>query len=288
MNKPSIGWIGLGNMGIPMCKNIMKNGYTLTVFNRTKQKEQMLIDAGASSAENPSALLQQCDVVFTMVSDDEAAKEIYVGKDGLLSKKEAKPKLIINTSTISPDTSKWLASQCSDKGIDYLEAPVSGSVKPAEDAALIILCGGPDEVFEKAKPILECLGKRVMHLGDWGSGSVAKLAINLLVGFNTQGLAETVLFAKHHGVDTAQMLEIVNEGSCGNGTTKAKTPSILSNDFKPSFTVKNYAKDLRLAKGVGIETPMANAIFETYQNALKEYENEDLMAVIQFLDKEEK
>ena len=285
MNKPSIGWIGVGNMGIPMCKNIMKNGYALTVFNRTKEKEKPLLDAGAFSAESPSALLQQCDVIFTMVSDNEAVKEIYVGKDGLLSKNGQKQKLIINTSTISPDTSQWLASQCSDKGIEYLEAPVSGSVKPAEDAALIILCGGPKEVFEKAKPILECLGKKVMHLGDWGSGSVAKLAINLLVGFNTQGLAETVLFAQHHGIDTAQMLEIINEGGCGNGMTKGKTPSILKNDFTPAFSVKNYAKDLRLAKEVGFETPMANAVYKTYQNALKEYENEDLMAVIQFLDK---
>ncbi|MDQ2752330.1 MAG: NAD(P)-dependent oxidoreductase [Bacteroidota bacterium] len=288
MNKPSIGWIGLGNMGIPMCKNIMKNGYALTVFNRTKEKEKPLTEAGASTVERPALLLLKCDIVFTMVSDDEAAKEVYVGKDGLLSKNEAKPKLIINTSTLSPETSKGLAAQCSDKGVEYLEAPVSGSVKPAEDAALIILCSGPEEVFEKAKPVLECLGKKVMHLGDWGAASVAKLAINLLVGFTVQGLAETVLFAQHHGIDKEQMLQIINEGGCGNATTKAKTPSILSGDFTPSFTVKNYAKDLRLAKGVGVETPMANAVFETYQNALKEYENEDLMAVIQFLDKEEK
>lgn len=284
MNKPSIGWIGLGNMGIPMCKNIMKNGYALTVFNRTKEKEKPLTDAGATSAESVATVLQQCDVVFTMVSDDEAAKEIYVGKEGLLSKNGQKQKLIINTSTISPETSKYLAEQCKNKSVDYLEAPVSGSVKPAEDAALIILCGGPSQVFEKAKPILGCLGKKVMHLGNWGNGSIAKLAINLLVGFNVQGLAETVLFAQHHGIDTAQMLEIVNEGGCGNGTTKAKTSSILNNDFTPAFTVKNYAKDLRLAKGVGFETPMANAMFDTYQNALKEYKKEDLMAVIKYLD----
>lgn len=271
-------------MGIPMCKNLLKNGYALTVFNRTKEKEKPLVEAGAKTAESPAALLQQCEVVFTMVSDDEAAKEMYVGSDGLLSEKEAKTNLIINTSTISPETSKWLAEQCKNKGVDYLEAPVSGTVKPAEDAALIILCGGTNEAFQKAKPILKCLGKKVMHLGDCGSGSVAKLAINLLVGFNVQGLAETVLFAQRHGIDTAQMLEIVNEGGCGNGTTKGKTPLILSNNFTPAFTVKNYAKDLRLAKGVGIETPMANAVFQTYQNTLKEYEDEDLMAVIKYLD----
>ena len=121
-----------------------------------------------------------------------------------------------------------------------------------------------------------------MHLGDWGAASVAKLAINLLVGFNVQGLAETVLFAQHHGIDAAQMLDIINESGCGNGTDQIQNAFYFEvTILQPSFTVKNYAKDLRLAKGVGIETPMANAVFETYQNALKEYENEDLMAVIQ-------
>ncbi len=285
MNKPSIGWIGLGNMGIPMCKNLIKNGYALTVYNRTKEKEKTLTNLGASTTQNPSSLFDSCDVVFTMVSDDEAAKEIYVGNNGLLLNNAVKEKLVINTSTISPETSKYLSAQCNDKGLQYLEAPVSGSVKPAEDAALILLCGGPKDVFEKAKPVLDYLGKKVMYLGDYGAGCVAKLAINLLVGFTIQGLAETVLFARKHGIDTEQMLQIINEGSCGNATTKAKTPSILSNDFKPSFSVKNYAKDLRLVKGVGIETPMANALNETYQKALKEYETEDLMAVIQFLNK---
>ena len=286
MNKPSIGWVGLGNMGIPMCKNLMKAGYHLTVYNRTKEKEKPLTDAGAATIEKAASLFNTCDIVFTMVSDDEAAKEIYTGKEGLLFNTNSKGKLLINTSTISPETSKWIAAQCKEAGVAYLEAPVSGSVKPAEDAALIILTGGPKETFEAAKPVLDCLGKLVLHLGDYGLGSVAKLAINLLVGFNMQGLAETVLFAQKHGIDIKDMLTIVNEGGCGNGTTKAKTPVILSGDFTPAFTVKNYAKDLRLAKGVGIETPMANALHDTYQKALQQFEQEDAMAVIKLLDKE--
>ncbi len=285
MHQSSIGWIGLGNMGIPMCQNLLKAGYALTVFNRTKDKEKPLTDAGASSAASAAELFDTCEIVFTMLTDDDAVKEIYLGKEGLLTNANSKGKLAINTSTISPETSKYLAAQCNEHDIEYLEAPVSGSVKPAEDAALIILAGGPKEVFDKAKPVLDCLGKLVMHLGDYGSGSVAKLAINLLVGFNMQGLAETVLFAQKHGIDTKDMLAIVNEGGVGNATTKAKTPLILSGDFKPAFTIKNYAKDLRLAKGVGIETPMATALHDTYQSALKEFEAEDAMAVIKFLNK---
>ena len=286
MNLPSVGWIGLGNMGIPMCRNLIKAGYPLTVYNRTKDKEKPLTDAGASLAESATALLSACNIVFTMVSDDEAVKEIYTGKDGLLQSSNGKGKLLINSSTISPETSKWLAAQCNEKGVAYLEAPVSGSVKPAEDAALIILAGGSKEAFDKAKPVLDCLGKRVMHLGDCGNASLAKLAINLLVGFNVQGLAETMIFARRHGIDANDMLTIINEGGCGNGITKAKTPLLLSGDYKPAFSVKNTAKDMRLIKNAGIETPMAEALINTYQTALKKHADEDMMAVIKVFDKQ--
>lgn len=286
MSKPSIGWIGLGNMGIPMCKNLLKAGYMLTVYNRSENKTNELSAAGAAIAQSPAQLANNCDVVFTMVTDDDAVKEIYSGKDGLLGADNVRGKLFINTSTISPETSKEMAAQCKNAGADYLESPVSGTVKPAEEGTLMILTSGEKETFDKAKPILECLGKKVMYLGEFGSASVAKLAINLLVGFNVQGLAETILFAQKHGIDKQDMLTIINEGGVGNGTTKGKTPSILSGDYKPAFTVKNYAKDLRLAKSVGIETPMANALHKTYQDALHDYKEEDLMAIIKYLDKQ--
>ncbi len=283
MNKPSVGWIGLGNMGIPMSQNLIKAGYPLTVFNRSKEKEKPLTDAGASAAGSAAALFDHCDIVFVMVTDDDAVKEMMTGKDGLLSGTAAKGKLVINTSTISPATSKDMAAQCAAAGIGYLEAPVSGTVKPAEEATLIILTGGPKELFDKAKPLLDCLGKMVMHVGDYGAGSVAKLAINLLVGFNVQGLAETLVFAERNGIGMRDMLTIINEGACGNGVTKGKTPMLMSGNFSPAFTVKNYAKDLRLANGVGIETPMAHALHDTYQQALASFGDDDLMAVISFL-----
>jgi len=288
MSKTTIGWIGLGNMGIPMCKNLLKAGYPLTVYNRTASKEKELTGAGAQTLESPAQLLQSCEIVFVMVSDDEAVKEIFNGESGLLTVDVSNQnKMVINTSTISPETTKGVAKQCNDKGIAYLEAPVSGSVKPAEEATLIVLTGGPKAVFDSARPILDYLGKMVMHLGGYGSAGVAKLAINLLVGFNMQGLAETVLFAQQHGVNAKDMLTIVNEGGCANGTTRAKTPVILSGNYAASFSVKNYAKDLRLAKSTGIATPLANTLHDTYQAALDKYEEEDAMAILKYLQEKE-
>jgi len=272
-------------MGIPMTKNLLKAGFPVTVYNRTPDKAKPLTDLGAKLADSAARLFDTCDVVVTMVSDDAAVKEIYTSENGLLTN-PGEGKTAINTSTVSPETSRYLAEQCAQKGVAFLEAPVSGSVKPAEEGQLIILTGGPAEVYEKAKPILDCLSKLSLHLGDYGTGSVAKLAINLLVGFNTQGLAETLLFATKHGVDTKDMLTIINEGACGNGTTKAKTPGILSGEFPVAFSIKNYAKDLRLAKEVGADTPLAAAVHDSYQAALGQHmENEDVMAILKFLDR---
>ena len=158
MSKSSIGWIGLGNMGIPMCKNLLKAGYPLTVYNRTKHKEKELTAAGAATADSPAKMFETCDIVFTMVSNDDAVKDIYDGKDGLLSQASAKGKMAINTSTISPETSKEMAEKCRQAGVEYLESPVSGTVKPAEDGTLMMLTSGTKEAFDKGKPILECFG----------------------------------------------------------------------------------------------------------------------------------
>ncbi len=285
MSKTTVGWIGLGNMGIPMSRNLMKAGYSLAVYNRTEEKIKPLIHEGATSASSPARLWDTAEVVFIMVTDDAAVTEILTGENALLSNPAAKGKLIINTSTISPETSKAMAAQCSEAGIHYLEAPVSGTVKPAENGALLVIAGGPDDVLARAKPYLDCIGNKIMHVGDYGAASIAKLAINLLVGFNVQGLAEAVLFAQKNGVDTQDMLTIINEGACGNGVTKGKSPSILSGNFSPAFTVKNYAKDLRLAKAAGVTTPMANALHDTYQQAIGAHGDDDLMAVIQYLEK---
>jgi len=283
MNKLKIGWAGLGNMGTPMALNILKAGYELTVFNRNKDKEQELISAGAASANSLQELASHCDVVFTMLSDDTAVKSVYDETDGLLS--GAKPgTLLIDMSTVAPDTSRYLSELCKSKQVSFLEAPVSGSVQPAKDGKLIILVGGDAQDFEKAKPILDVLGKLALYLGPAGAGSSAKLAINYLLGINIQALAETVLFAEQNGISKENMLTIINEGACGNGIIKLKTPAVLADSFPPAFALKYIVKDLKLAKGAGLNSPLSDPLLKTFEGAAENgLGEEDLMAVIKYL-----
>lgn len=285
MNKLRIGWIGLGNMGTPMAFNLLKADYEVTVFNRNKDKEKELISAGAQSATDLHDLLQNSDVIFTMLSDDHAVTSVYSEADGLLSG-EVSGKLFIDMSTVAPETSRKLSTLCEKHEAAFLEAPVSGSVKPAQDGTLIILAAGKRESFEKAKPLFDILGKLALHLGDAGKGSSAKVAINYLLGINIQALAETVLFAEQSGISKENMLTIINEGAVGNMLIKLKTPSILEDKYPPAFALKYIVKDLKLAKGAGLNSPLSDPLLETFSTAEKEgLGDEDLMAVIKQLRK---
>ncbi|WP_158828116.1 NAD(P)-dependent oxidoreductase [Mucilaginibacter lacusdianchii] len=286
MNNIKLGWAGLGNMGTPMVKNLLKAGFPVAVYNRTRSKEQEAIEAGASSAEGLQQLGIENEVILVMVSDDKAAKEIFTGPDGLLSG-NVSGKLFINVSTVSPKTSKFLNESCRNKGAEFLEAPVSGSVKPAQDGTLIILVGGSEQNYQKAKPLFDVLGKLSLLVGPVGAGSAAKLAINYFLGLNLQGLAETVLFAQANGVKTEDMLTIINEGACGNGITKIKSPAILKNEFPAAFALKHLAKDLRLAKEQGLETPLSTPLYNSFKQAQDAgLGDEDVMAIYTYLDKE--
>ena len=178
-----------------------------------------------------------------------------------------------------------IAKKCNEKGVGFLDAPVSGSVKPAQDATLIILVGGKGDDYNKVKPLFDQIGKLSIHLGDHGAGSSAKLAINYLLGLNLQGLAETILFARRQGIETKDMLTIINEGACGNGITKMKSQSILNQNFPAAFALKHLAKDLRLAKEQGMSYPLSDPLNQTFQNALQNgLGEEDVMAVIKYLE----
>ena len=285
MNKLKLGWIGLGNMGNPMVTNLLNAGFEVVVFNRTKDKEKELIELEATSANNPQELMENCDVVLTMLSNDAAVKEVFEGPLGLLSREYA-GKIIINMSTVSPATSRYLATNCSKKEVTFVDAPVSGSVKPAQDGTLVILVGSTAESYQKVKPIFDVLGKISIHVGAAGVASSAKLAINYLLGLNLQGLAETMIFAENNGVSKEDMLSIINEGACGNGITKIKSASILEDSYPAAFALKHLVKDLGLAKEAGLDTPLIEPLFDSY--AAAQYEglgDEDVMAIIKSLRK---
>lgn len=286
MSNLKVGWAGLGNMGTAMAANLLKAGYEVRVFNRNKDKEKALIDTGAQSAKDLKELIDSCDVVFTMLSDDNAVKEVYNETNGLLSG-ENFGKLLIDMSTVAPETSKYLSALCEKRKMNFIEAPVSGSVKPAQDGTLIILVGGTTENYETAKPFFDVLGKLSLYLGGAGAGSSAKLAINYLLGINIQALAETVLFAEQNGISKENMLTIINEGACGNGIIKLKTPSVINDSYPAAFALKYIVKDLKLAKEAGLSSPLSAPLLNTFSAAMNEsgLGDQDLMAVIKHLEK---
>ena len=282
MASKKIGWIGVGNMGTPMVKNLLKAGFEVTVYNRTAARAAPLQEAGAKLAVSPAALWDVADTIITMVADDAALQQIHQGKDGLLA--GATAGTVIDMSTVSPATSRDLAAKLAAKGVDYLDAPVAGSVRPAELGQLVIMVGGKKEVFEKAAPIFEKLGKAQFYLGQQGAGNNAKLAINTLLAFNMQGLAESVLFASEHGISPEAMLAIIGESALANAITKMKTANILQANYQPAFALKHLAKDLRLAQGQGLHTPGGEAIHDSYQQALVQgWGEKDISAIFPFL-----
>jgi 3-hydroxyisobutyrate dehydrogenase len=278
-----IGWIGLGNMGIPMASNLLAAGYDVRVWNRTPGKAAPLVALGAKETTNLSELVAQSDVLFTMVSDDDAVKAIYTGSDGLLSL-PVQGKLAVDMSTISPDTSRFLAEQAKQAGLRFLDAPVSGSVGPAKEGKLVIMVGGEQADYEVAKPMLDKLGKAAFYLGPNGAGTSAKLAINLLLGITVQGVSETLLFARSLGIGTEQMLDIISESAVGTPLIRGKAASILAGDYPAAFALKHMAKDLRLAHEAGVSTPLAESVNATYRHALESGLGElDLMAILRHL-----
>jgi len=217
-----------------------------------------------------------------MVSDDEAVKDLYFSNKLL---EAAEPgQVFIDMSTVAPATSKEIYAAAKDKGIGFVDAPVSGSVAPAKEGNLLVLAGGEEETYNKVKELFEPIGKMSIYLGESGSGSNAKLAINLLLGITVQGIAESVLFAEEQGIKVEDMLTIINESAVGTAISKMKTPAILKDEYPAAFALKHMAKDLRLAKETGELNAIGNSAYHTYKDALaRELGELDVMAVIKEL-----
>jgi 3-hydroxyisobutyrate dehydrogenase len=286
--KMNIGWIGLGNMGTPMVKNLVKAGFEVTVYNRSTDKSEALrneIQVGV--AYSPAELLASSDVIITMLTDDQAVKDIYEGANNILSAEAGKEPIMIDMSTVSPETTKYLAGLCAEKGIPYLDAPVAGSVKPAEEAQLVIMVGGDENSYEQVKPVFDALGKASVYLGENGKANVAKLAVNLMLGIVTQGLAEAVVFARKNGLAADLLLPLINASSLGCGLTKIKTDNIINDDFKAAFALKLLTKDIRLATENGMDTPAGVSVYSTLKAATANgYGDEDMIAVLKYLSEE--
>lgn len=278
-----LGWIGLGNMGTPMARNFEKAGFPLSVYNRNGEKTIPFQNSGTAICKSIPELVAGSDIIFTMVSDDQAVQAIY---EDILALENIAGKLFIDMSTVSQKLSVSVAGRLKQKGASFLDAPVAGSTQPAASGTLIIMVGGDAAAVETAKPYFEKLGKLTKHLGPNGSGIAAKLSVNYLISLIYLGLAETMLFADKQGVGRADLLEIINESAVGSGATKIKTPSLIKSEYPPAFALSLMLKDILLARDNGANFPLTQSLVETYQRAQQAgYGEQDVMAVIGYLEK---
>lgn len=285
-NTVKIGFIGLGNMGIPMACQLLKAGYPVLVYNRNKIKEESVVAAGADKTSSMADVMKRSDVIITMVTDDAAVIEIFTGEQGLLTT-AVTGRYIINMSTVSPEISRKMATLCELAGNHYVDAPVSGSVKQAQEGQLVIMVGADEAIFDDIKPVLEVLGKFVLRVGQTGAGNTVKLAINTLLAIQAQGLAETINFANQQGIKTEDLLSLINNSAIGTIFGKIKGEAIVQDNFKAAFALKNIVKDLRLAKDLGLDSPLANTAYSSFQQAESAYGNEDIIAIVKALKKDQ-
>ncbi len=279
MNKERLGFIGLGNMGHPMAKNLEKAGFQLSVYNRTAEKAEDFRE-NSIVCNSVADLVQNSDVVFTMLTNDEALKEVF---EEILSQ-DLSGKLFVDMSTVSPEASSKIAAAVIVKEASFIDAPVAGSTKPAAEGTLIIMAGGEQQDIKRALPYLEKLGKEIRHLGENGKGIAAKLSVNYFISCLYQGLAETILFSDKLGIDRRDMLDIINESASGSGATKVKTPLLIDENYDPAFALDLMLKDILLAKNAGAGFPLSETLIQTYQGAHDAgFGKDDVIGIIQYL-----
>jgi 3-hydroxyisobutyrate dehydrogenase-like beta-hydroxyacid dehydrogenase len=266
--KQRIGWIGLGKMGIPMSKNLVKKGYPVTVFNRTKEKTKELVAEGAKVAESPKGLAADSDVIISMISDDPVLEEVSIGKNGAFEGAKAGT-IYIDMSTVSPVSSGRVAEVAGKKGIKYLRAPVSGSTALAAAGTLTIFASGPKDAFDKCAEILGAMGQKVFHVGNGDEARYLKLLLNMMVGITSAMAAEALVFGKRGGMNWEQMIDIISASVVASPLVNYKAQMLKSRNFSAMFTADQIAKDFDIALETGrnanVPMPMTALVRQFYE-----------------------
>lgn len=253
-----------------MAPRLLEAGYALTVWNRTSGKAKSLLDNGASNAATPADVAAAADIVVSMLADDAAVLEVFEGSRGLLSA-PVQGKLFIDMSTLRPSTVRRLAERVQVLGGSFVDAPVSGTVGPAKEGRLLVLCGANDEDFRIAQPILEVFARRIVHAGSVGQGALLKLVVNLPLAVYWGSLAEAIAMGKHGGLDVQLMLETIQDSSAALAVLPLKIPNILTSDGPVAFDVSSMQKDLlsmlETGSGLGVPMPATEGVLGTYSAA---------------------
>ncbi|HHY47448.1 MAG TPA: NAD-binding protein [Firmicutes bacterium] len=250
--QPAVGFIGLGIMGKPMAKNLIKAGYHLNVYNRTASKADELVALGAVPHASPAALASKSDVIIVMVSDSGDVEQVVLGPSGVIEGVQ-RGAVVIITSTISPSTVRNVAAKLAQKDVEVLDAPVSGGEEGAKNATLSIMVGGKRGIFDRCLPILRAVGTNVVHMGEVGMGEMAKLCNQIMASLNLLAMCEGLTLAAKAGLDLEKLLEALQGGAARSWALVNQAPKVLKGDFRPGFTIKLQQKDLRLALGAAEE-----------------------------------
>lgn len=263
-----IGFIGLGIMGKPMARNLMKAGHSLTVYDVVQANVELLAAEGAAAAASSKEVAQRCDTIITMVPNGPQVEEVVLGAGGVLE--GAKPgTTLIDMSSIAPQVSQQVCAACKKNGVRMLDAPVSGGEPKAIDGTLSIMVGGDEKVFEEYKDLLLVMGASAVWCGEIGAGNTTKLANQIIVALNIAALSEAMLLSTRAGVDPEKVFQAIKGGLAGSTVMNAKAPMILSRNFKPGFKIDLHIKDLNNAlsagHAVGSPLPLTALVMEMMQ-----------------------
>ena len=252
MSKPIVGFIGLGIMGKPMARNLIRAGYPLIVHNRSRAAVDELTREGAQAATDAKEVAGRTEIIMTMLPDSSDVDLVYAGENGIFSALKSRT-LLIDMSTISPAVARKLAGEAQRRGCDMLDAPVSGGEAGAISSSLSIMIGGEGAAVERAMPIFESLGKNIVHVGRAGAGQVTKAANQMVVGTTIAIVSEALVLAAKAGVDPAKVRQALLGGFAQSKILEAHGQKMLEHNFKPGFRIRLHEKDMKIALGAGFE-----------------------------------
>lgn len=284
-----IGFIGLGIMGKPMSKNLVKAGHELVVCDFNKDAVAELVEMGAKQAANGAEVAKECDVIITMLPNSPHVRAVALGENGIVDGAH-EGSVLIDMSSIDPTESKKIGEELAKKGIEMLDAPVSGGEPKAIDGTLSVMVGGKKDLFDKYYDMLMVMAGSVVYVGELGSGNVAKLANQIVVAVNIAAVGEALAFAKKAGTDPELVYQAIRGGLAGSTVMDAKAPMMLSRNFKPGFRIELHIKDLNnalnAAHAISAPVPLTGQLMEMMQ-ALKAdgYEKEDHSSLVKFYEK---
>lgn len=284
-----IGFVGLGIMGKPMARNLVQAGYELTVYDIVGEAIEELATAGAKAASSSQEVAAATDKIITMLPDSADSERAILGPGGVLE--GARPgAVIIDMSSIAPSMSQKIAAECSKKAVEFLDAPVSGGEPGAINAALAIMVGGKQEVFDQCSDLLKVMGSNVVLTGDVGAGNITKLANQIIVAANIEALSEALVLAQKGGVDPERVFNAIRGGLAGSAVMEAKAPMMLERNFQPGFRIRLHQKDLRnvlqTAQELNVPLPVTALVQQMLGSLVNDGDQDaDHSAILHFVEK---